>query len=199
QGTVQVSVTAGPYQKTRLQGQVTWADELCLTLSHLRLQHQELAWENTAPITVTRSPHGRLALQRLLLRSGRQEVRAQGILLPEGTFEADVQIQHLRLLPHGRVVAPALGAVEGELALHLSLRGTLTHPQGEGRLHITSLRWQQHALGEVQGQLRADGTTLGVDLYWREQQRGPPPGIGEIRRGPGPKPAFKITATPDGQ
>src|SRR5262249_12556460 len=96
QGTVQVSVTAGPYQKTRLQGQVAWADELCLTLSHLRLQHQELAWENAAPITVTRGPQGRLALQRLLLRSGRQDVRAQGILLPEGTFEADVQIQHLR-------------------------------------------------------------------------------------------------------
>jgi len=195
QGTVQVSVTAGPYQKTRLQGQVAWADEACLTLSHLRLQHQELAWENAAPITVTRGPQGRLALQRLLLRSGRQEVRAQGILLPEGTFEADVQVQHLLLLPHGRAVAPALSAVEGELALHLSLRGTLTHPQGEGRLHITSLRWQQHALGEVHGQLRADGTTLSVDLHWRDQQRELLHLYGDVMPGTGQELALQLQAT----
>ena len=171
QGTVQVSVTAGPYYKTGLEGRFTWADEQRLTLSHLRLQHQELAWDNAGPITITRGPQGRLALQRLLLRSGRQEVSAQGILMPEGTFEADVQVQHLLILPHVHAVAPALDAVDGEVALHLSLRGTLTHPQGEGVLHVTSLRWQQHALGEVHSQLHADGTTLGVDLHWRDQKR----------------------------
>src|SRR5262249_30333772 len=171
QGTVQASVTAGPYHKSGLEGRFTWADARLLTLSHLRLQHQELAWENTGPITITRDPQGRLALQRFQLRSGRQEASAQGILMPEGTFEADVQVQHLLLLPHVRAVAPALGVVDGEVALHLSLRGTLTHPQGEGVLHVTSLRWQQHTLGEVHSQLRADGTAVGVDLHWRHQKR----------------------------
>ena len=107
QGTVQLSVTAGPYRKTGLEGRFTWVDEQRLTLSRLRLQHQELAWDNAGPITITRGPQGRLALQRLLLRSGRQEVSAQGILMPEGTFEADVQVQHLLILPHVHAVAPA--------------------------------------------------------------------------------------------
>jgi autotransporter translocation and assembly factor TamB len=91
--------------------------------------------------------------------------------MPGGTFEADVQVQHLLLLPHVRVIAPALGVVDGEVAFRLSLRGTLTHPQGEGVLHVTSLRWQQHTLGEVHSQLRADGTAMGVDLHWRDQKR----------------------------
>lgn len=171
QGTARLSVTAGPYYKTGLEGRFTWAEEQRLTLTHFRLQHKELVWENATPITVMRDPQGKLALHRLLLRSGRQEVRAQGILMPEGRLEADVQVQHLRLLPHVRVVAPAMGPVDGEVALHLSLRGTLSQPQGEARLHATSLRWQQHALGEIHGQLRADGTTVGVDLHWRDQKR----------------------------
>ena len=53
-----------------------------------------------------------------------------------------------------RLLAPDAGAVDGEATLHLSLRGTLAQPQGEGELHLTSLRWQQHDLGEVHGQVQ---------------------------------------------
>ena len=38
-------LTYGSYHKTGLEGCFTWADEQLLTPSHLRLQHQELAWE----------------------------------------------------------------------------------------------------------------------------------------------------------
>ena len=55
--------------------------------------------------------------------------------------------------------------------MHLSLRGTLAQPQGEGGLHLTSLRWQQHDLGEVHGQVRINGTAVGVDLRWRDRKQ----------------------------
>ena len=171
QGTVQVSVTAGPYHKSGLEGRLTWADEQRLTLSHLRLQHQALVWENVGPITVVRVRRVDWHCQRLLLRSGRQELSAQGILSAAGVLEADVQVQRLQLLPHVRAVVPAADTVDGEVALRLRLRGTLAQPQGEGVLHVTSLRWQQRALGEVRSQFQANGTAVGIDLYWRDRQR----------------------------
>ena len=84
QGTVQVQVTAGPYQKSSLEGRLTLAPEQRLTLTRLRLQHQAFTWENVGTLTVVRSPQGRLDLQRFALRNGRQEISARGILIPEG-------------------------------------------------------------------------------------------------------------------
>jgi translocation and assembly module TamB len=43
--------------------------------------------------------------------------------------------------------------------------------RGEGGLHLTSLRWQQHDLGEVQGQVRINDMVMGVDLHWRDQKQ----------------------------
>ena len=171
QGTVQVNVTAGPYQKTGLEGRVTLAQEQHLTLTHLRLQQKDLTWENAGPVTAVRSPQGRLELQRFVLRNGRQEVSARGVLMPDGKVEADVQVQHLQILPSMRMVAPDVSEVDGELALHLSLHGTLAQPQGEGELHITSLRWQQYQLGEVHSQVQTSSTAVNVDLQWLDQKQ----------------------------
>ena len=112
-----------------------------------------------------------LDLQRFALRNGRQEISARGILKSGGGIEADLQVRHLQLLPHVQIMAPHMGVVDGEGTLHLSLRGTLAHLQGEGELHLTSLRWQQHDLGEVHGQMRINGTVVGVDLRWRDQKQ----------------------------
>jgi len=171
QGTVQMNVTAGPYQKTGLEGRVTLAQEQRLTLTHLRLQQKDFAWENAGPITAVRSPQGRLELQRFVLRNGQQEVSARGVLIPDGSVEADVQVQHLQILPSMRIVAPDMSEVDGELALRLSLHGTLAQPQGEGELHLTSLRWQQYQLGEVHSQVQAKGTAVNVDLRWRDPRQ----------------------------
>src|SRR5437870_4515847 len=70
-----------------------------------------------------------------------------------------------------RIVAPDMSEVDGELALRLSLHGTLAQPHGEGELHLTSLRWQQYELGEVHSQVQITGTAMGVDLRWRHHQQ----------------------------
>lgn len=171
QGTIQVSVIAGPWHKSGLEGRFTLAHEQRLTLSHLRLQHQTLVWDNVGPITLVRHPEGSLTLQRLALRSGRQELSAQGILNAEGGLAAEVQIQRLQLSPHVRAVVSAADTVDGEVTLHLKVRGTLAQPQGEGTLHLTALRWQQQALGEVRGRLQTDGRTVSLDLRWHDRQR----------------------------
>jgi autotransporter translocation and assembly factor TamB len=147
---------------------VTLAQEQRLTTR--RLAAEGLAWENADPVTAVRSPQGRLDLQRFVLRNGRQEVSARGILMPDGGLEADVQVQHLLILPSMRMVVPNVSEVDGEVTLHLSLHGTLAQPQGEGELHITSLRWQQYQLGEVHSQVQANSTAVNVDLRWLDQK-----------------------------
>jgi translocation and assembly module TamB len=171
QGTVQMHVTAGPYHKSGFEGRITLVEEQRLTLTHLRLHHKAFAWENVGPLTVVRGPQGQLNLQRFALRNGRQEMTARGILKSDRGIEADLQVRHLQLLPHVQIMAPNTGVVDGEGTLHLSLRGTLARPQGEGRLHLTSLRWHKHDLGEVHGQVRINGTAVGVDLRWRDHQQ----------------------------
>ena len=171
QGTVQVRVTTGPYQKSGLEGRVTLAEEQRLTLTHLRLSHKDFAWENVGPLTVVRGAQGQLDVQRLTLRNGRQEISAQGILKPGGGIEADLHVRHLQLLSPMQIMAPHAGVVDGEVTLHLSLRGTLAQLQGEGELHLLSLRWQQHDVGEVHGQVRIKGSRAGVDLRWRDHKQ----------------------------
>jgi autotransporter translocation and assembly factor TamB len=171
QGTVQVRVTAGPYQKSSLEGRITLAEEQRLTLTRLRLHHETFAWENVGPVTAVRRAPGDLDLQRFTFRNGRQEISARGILNAGGGIEADLHVQHLQLSPYVQIMAPHVAMVDGAITLHLSLRGTLAQLQGEGGLHLTSLRWQQHDLGEVQGQVRINGTAMGVDLHWRDQKQ----------------------------
>ena len=77
-------ITAGPYQKSGFEGRITLAQEQRLTLTRLRLHHQDFAWENVGPLTVVRSAQGQLDLQRFALRNGRQEISARGILNPGG-------------------------------------------------------------------------------------------------------------------
>jgi len=171
QGTVQGCVTAGPYHKSSLEGRVTLAEEQRLTLTHLRLYHKTFAWENVGPLTLVRSAQGQLDLPPLALRNGRQEITARGILKSGGEIEADLQVRHLQLLPHAQIMVPYIGALDGEGTLHLSLRGTLAQLQGAGELHLTSLQWQQHNLGEVHGQVQINGTVVGMDLRWRDHKQ----------------------------
>jgi autotransporter translocation and assembly factor TamB len=171
QGTVQVHVTAGPYQNSGLEGRLTLAQEQRLTLTRLRLQHQAFVWENVGPLVVVQGSQGQLDLQHFALRNGRQEISARGILKSGGELEVDLHVQHLQLLPLVQILAPHTGVVEGQATLQLSLRGTLAKLQGEGGLHLTSLRWQRHDVGEVQGQVRINDTIMGVDLRWLDQKQ----------------------------
>src|SRR5262249_27206298 len=140
QGTVQIQVTAGPYQKSGLEGRITVAEAQRLTLTRLRLYHTTSAWENAGPLTVGRRRRGQLDLQSLALRNGRQEISAQGILKPGREIAADLQVRHLQLLPPVQIMAPQAGVIEGEATLRLSLHGTLAQLQGDGELHLISLR-----------------------------------------------------------
>jgi translocation and assembly module TamB len=191
---VQVHVTAGPYQKSGLEGRLTLAPEQRLSLTRLRLQHQAFTWENVGTLTAVRNPQGRLDLQRFALRNGRQEISARGILIPEGGMTADLHLQHVQISPYMRLLAPTTGLVAGEMTLHLSLRGTLARPQGEGELHLTSLRWQRYDLGEVHGQVHMQGTTVGVDLRWRDHKQELLHLSGETRLGPRQALALQLRA-----
>lgn len=171
QGTVQMQVTSGPYQKTALDGRFTLATEQRLTVTRLHLQHNGLAWDNATPLTVVRSAAGRLEMQRLLLRSGRQEISAQGILIPDGPIEAQVQLQRLQLRPHVQIFAPALGPTDGSFSLQLAIRGTINQPLVEGVFTAEALRWQQRDVGALHGQWRTVGSAVQLDVRWQEQAR----------------------------
>ncbi len=171
QGTFTVAVTEGPYQRSQLAGTVSLAAGQRLTLKTLRLQHQELVWENAAPVEIGRSPKGVLQLQRLDLRSGAQAVRLQGTLDPQGVVQGEVQVQQLQLRPTVQVFAPDLAVPDGHLDLALTLAGTLQRPQGQGRLSLTAIQWQQRQLGDIQATVGLSGTTLQTEVHWQVQER----------------------------
>src|SRR4029453_2153597 len=141
------------------------------TLKTLRLQHQDLVWENAAPIEIVRSPKGVLQIQRLDLRSGSQAVRLQGMLDPQGVIQGEVQVQQLQLRPTVQAFAPDLAVPDGRLDLALTLAGTRQRPQGQGRLSLTAIQWQKRQLGDIQATIGLSGTTLQTDVHWQVQER----------------------------
>lgn len=169
QGTVTLSVTDGPYQRSRLAGKVVLTQGQRLTLQTLRLQHQSLVWENTAPVEIGRSPQGVVQIQSLSLRSGSQAIRLQGTLNPRGAVQAEVQVQRLSLQPTARAFAPGLDVPNGRLDLSLTIRGTWQQPQMQGTLQLIALRWQRRELGDMQATVALNGTTLQTELHWRAQ------------------------------
>ncbi|HSX82609.1 MAG TPA: translocation/assembly module TamB domain-containing protein, partial [Candidatus Saccharimonadia bacterium] len=171
QGTFTVSVTEGPYQRSRLVGNVSLAAGQRLTLKTLRLQHQDLVWENAAPVEIVRSPQGVLQIQRLDLRSGPQAVRLQGTLDPQGVVQGEVQVQQLQLRPTVQAFAPDLVVPDGRLDLALTLAGTWQQPQGQGRLALTAIQWQKQQLGDIQATVGLNATTLQTDVHWQVQGR----------------------------
>jgi autotransporter translocation and assembly factor TamB len=171
QGTFTVAVTEGPYQRSRLAGNVSLAAGQRLTLKTLRLQHQELVWENAAPVEIVRSPKGVLQIQRLDLRSGSQAVHLQGTLDPEGAVQGEVQVQQLQLRPTVQAFAPDLAVPDGRLDLVLTLTGTRQRPQGQGQLSLAAIQWQKRQLGDMQATVGLRGTTLQTDVHWQVEGR----------------------------
>jgi autotransporter translocation and assembly factor TamB len=94
-----------------------------------------------------------------------------------------------------RLLAPETGPVAGEATLDLSLRGTLAHLQGEGGLHLTSLRWQHYELGEVHGQVQMHGPAVDVDLRWRDRKQELLHLSGEVHLGMRQAMALQLRAT----
>ena len=171
QGTFTVAVTEGPYQRSQLAGNVSLAAGQRLTLKTLRLQHQDLVWENAAPVEVVRSPQGVLQIRRLDLRSGPQAVRLQGTLDPRGVVQGEVQVQQLQLQPTVQAFAPALAVPDARLDLALTLAGTRQRPQGQGRLSLTAIQWRKQQLGDMQATVGLSGTTVQTDVHWQAQGR----------------------------
>jgi autotransporter translocation and assembly factor TamB len=169
QGTFTVAVSEGPYQRSRLVGSVSLAAGQHLTLKTLRLQHQDLVWENAAPVELVRSPQGVLQIQRLDLRSGPQAIRLQGTLDPGGVVQGEVQVQQLQLQPTVLAFAPTVAVPDGRLDLTLSLAGTRQRPQGQGRLSLTAIQWQKRQLGDLQATIGLSGTTVQTDVQWQVQ------------------------------
>ena len=169
QGTFTVAVTEGPYQRSRLVGNVSLAAGQRLTLKTLRLQHQDLVWENAVPVEIVYSPKGVLQIQRLDLRSGSQAVRLQGTLDPQGVVQGEVQVQQLQLRPTVQAFALSLAVPDGRLDLTLTLAGTRQQPQGQGRLSLTAIQWQKRQLGDIQATVGLSGTIVQTDVHWQVQ------------------------------
>ena len=137
-----------------------WSAGQRLTLKTLRLQHQDLVWENATPVEIVYSPKGVLQIQRLDLRSGSQEIRLQGTLDPQGVVQGEVRIQQLQLRPAVQTFAPDLAVPDGRLDLELTLAGTWQRPQGQGRLSLTAIQWQKRQFGDIQATVGLSGTTV---------------------------------------
>jgi autotransporter translocation and assembly factor TamB len=185
QGKFSLAMTAGPYEQTMLAGQVDLQDGLHVTLDRLRMQHQQLAWENAQPIELVRNRQGELHVSPLLLRSGDQEIKAQGTLRADGAVQANIQVQRLQILPTVRVFTPDLVIPDGHLALDLACRGTLQRPQITGTLGITSLQWQKQDLGTIQARFEVDGGTVRPDVRWQDQAHDLLRVYGTLGTGPG--------------
>jgi autotransporter translocation and assembly factor TamB len=171
QGSLSVAVTEGPYRQTRLAGNVMLVDGQRLTLDTLRMQRQDLVWENAGPIEVARNPQGALQVQRLVLRSGAQEIRMRGALAAAGPVQAEVQVQELQIRPTVQIFSPQSDIPDGRLSLNLTLAGTLQQPQMQGELQLTALQWQGRKLGEARATVGLNGTTARTDVRWQEQGR----------------------------
>jgi autotransporter translocation and assembly factor TamB len=171
QGSFSVVMTAGPYRQTRLSGNVMLADGQRLTLDTLRVQRQDLVWENAGPIEVVRNPQGALQVQRLVLRSGAQEIRMQGTLAAAGPVQAEVWVQGLQIRPTLQIFDPQSNLPDGRLSLNLTLSGTLQQPQMQGELQLVALQWQERKLGEVRATVGLNGTTASTEVRWQEQGR----------------------------
>ena len=153
-----------------------------LTLKTLRLQHQDLVWENAVPVEIVYSPKGVLQIQRLDLRSGSQAIRLQGTLDPQGVVQGEVQVQQLQLQPTVQAFAhpccarraPGSGADPGwHPAAAAGARPALAHchtvAEAAARRHSGHHRAQRydctdrralagpgHSLLQVRGTMRLD-------------------------------------------
>jgi autotransporter translocation and assembly factor TamB len=170
QGTFTVAVTEGPYQRSMLAGNVSLAAGQRLTLKTLRLHHQDLRWENAAPVEIMRSPQGVLQIRHFDLRSGPQAIRLQGTLDPQGVTQGEVQVQQLQLRPVIQVFAPDLDISDGRLDLALTLAGTWQRPQAQGKLSLTALQWQKRQFGDIQATVGLSNRTLQTDVQWQIQE-----------------------------
>ncbi|HSF33421.1 MAG TPA: translocation/assembly module TamB domain-containing protein [Candidatus Tectomicrobia bacterium] len=171
QGRVTATVSKGPYQRTTLAGRVELNGGQHVTLDRLRLQHQELVWANEGPVEVRRTAEGDLSIQRFNLRSGAQRLRVTGHVGQAGALSADVQVQQLQIGPSVRAVMPEATVPEGQLSLDLTFTGTLQRPEGKGSLRLTSLAWQERALGEVRAAVELTDQQARTDLRWYAQGR----------------------------
>jgi autotransporter translocation and assembly factor TamB len=171
QGRITTTVTKGPYQRTTLAGRIALNGGQHVTLDRLRLQHQDLAWENDGPVEVIRNPKGDLDIQRFVLRSGAQRLNVQGTLAQAGALGIEVRVQQLQIGPSVRALRPDAAVADGQLALELSLGGTLQQPQGQGALQLTSLTYQGRTLGEMRASVELANQTARTDLRWRAQGR----------------------------
>jgi len=171
QGTVTATVTKGPYQRTGLAGRIALNGGQRVTLDRLRLQHQDLAWENDGPVEIARTAQGDLRIQRFNLRSQAQRLSVEGGLGHTGDLGVDVHVQQLQIGPTIRAVRPNTAVPEGQLSLDLTLGGTLQQPRGQGTLQLTSLTWQERALGEIRAELGLADQRARTDLRWNLKGR----------------------------
>ncbi|HEY7709691.1 MAG TPA: AsmA family protein, partial [Candidatus Entotheonella sp.] len=171
QGTFQVFVAEGPYAQTRMAGHVQLDQGQQITIDTLRLYHQELDWTNAEPIRVVRSPQGKIDIQPLQLHDGSQELRVQGALTPSGPVQAEVHAQQVQIGPILKAAALDQVALNGQLGLDLTVRGTLSNPQAQSQLRIAGLQWRSENLGELRAQIGLKDEIVRTHLNWDHRGR----------------------------
>jgi autotransporter translocation and assembly factor TamB len=171
QGTFSLAVTAGPYEKTLLAGKAVLQEGMRLTLERLRLQRQDLAWQNAAPVEIVREAQGTLRLTQLLLRSGEQEISVRAALHPQGAVDGTVQIRQVHVLSTIKAFDPAAAGPDGRLAVDMVVRGALQQPEIDGTVVLTALRWQEQPLGDMRAQINLMGKTLRTDVRWQDKDQ----------------------------
>lgn len=171
QGAFQVSVAEGPYAQTRVAGHVQLDQGQQITIDTLRLHHQELDWTNAEPIRVVRSPQGKIDIQPLQLHDGSQELRVQGTLTPSGPVQAEVHAQQVQIGPILKAAALDQVALNGQLGLDLTVRGTLSNPQAQSHLQVTGLQWRTENLGELRAEIGVKDDIARTHLSWEHRGR----------------------------
>lgn len=171
EGSLKVAVLDGPFRNTALEGRVTMAATTQVTLSRLRLQRQNLAWENAGAIEAARFPDGTLELGRFLLRSGKQEIRLQGKMHPQGLLQGELALQRIQLAATLQAFSPQTKGPDGQLELAVTFAGTVQQPRLSGTLHLQAVEWQKQSLGNLQGRFSTADQSAQLALRWHDKQQ----------------------------
>ena len=167
---IHVAVIDGPYQDTRVKGQVALKDDQEINLDTLHLQYERWRWENPSPVRIVRRSDGTVLLEDFHLRYDEQKIQANGFLHPSGPLAASIQVHQVEIEPWLATLLPEVDA-SGRMSLELDLTGRVESPEAAGVLQLRDLTWKEVPFGGIQVVTSYRDGRLDNHLQWYDGDR----------------------------
>ena len=167
---IDVAVTDGPYQGTRVTGQVALQEDQDINLDTLQLQYRHWSWENPGPVRIVRQADGAILLEDFHLQYGEQKIQANGSLQPSGPLAASILVHQVEIEPWLLIFLPAVAA-SGRMSLDLELTGRMESPEAAGVLQLRDLTWKDLPFGGIRVASSFRDGRLDNHLQWHDGDR----------------------------